>query len=80
MALCEQLWLPGKPKLKSGEGTNRSCPEYPRGRRMMAGTGAEGKYIPVFWFLSIRGKVLSSKELPPWVREALLRFTYRNTQ
>lgn len=80
LALFEQRWLPGKPKLKSREGTNTNCPEYPQGRRMMAGTAAEGKYIPVFWFLSIRGKVLSSKELPPWVREALLRFTYSNRQ
>lgn len=37
MALCEQLWLPGKPKLKGREGTNASCPGHPQGRVMMAG-------------------------------------------
>lgn len=79
MALCEPVGLPEKPKLKSREGTNVSCSKYPQGRGMMQGSGGEGKHIPVFWFLSMRGKVLSSKELPPWVREALLRFTYSNS-
>lgn len=57
------------------KGTKASCSGYPHVERTV-GTGAKGRHVPVFWFLSMRGKVLSSNELPPWVREVLLRFTW----
>lgn len=67
-------------KAEGQGGDKRQLPWVPTRQSDDGGHGAEGGHIPVFWFLSMRGKVLSSKELPPWVREALLRFTYSNRQ